>query len=141
MRHGKHTFKLGRNSSHRRCLVANMLKSLVDHERIETTVAKAKEIRRHADRLITMAKKNTVFGKRQAISALMISYNALTPKEARAAKEGDKSAYNTDRRVIGKLEDLSKRFAERSGGYTRIIRKGERVGDSASMCFLEYLSE
>src|SRR5271157_2254452 len=109
MRHANKTFKVGRTSSHRRCMIANMLKSLIEHERIETTVTKAKELRRHADRMITLAKKNTLASRRLAIARLMISYNALTPKEARAAKAGDLSSYNTDRKVVGKLFDnLSK---------------------------------
>ncbi len=142
MRHGKHTFKVGRTTSHRRCMLANMLKSLVEHERIETTVTKAKELRRHADKLITLAKNNSLFSRRKAIAAMMISYNALTPKEARAAKNGDTSAYNTDRKVVGKLfEVLGQRFALRNGGYTRIIKKAQRVGDNASTCFIEFLSE
>jgi len=141
MRHGKHTFKIGRTASHRRCMIANMLKSLVEHERIETTVAKAKELRRHADKLITMAKEDTLFSRRKAIATLMVSYNTLAPKEARLAKAGNKAAYNGDRKVIGKLFDLSKRFAHRNGGYTRIIRKNQRVGDNAPSCFIEYLAE
>lgn len=141
MRHGKHTFKIGRTSSHRRCMLANMLKSLVEHERIETTVTKAKELRRHADRLITLAKKNTLASKREAIAKMMITYNPLTPKEARAAKKGDKSAHNADRMIIGKLfGDLSQRFATRNGGFTRIIRNDTRVGDNAETCFIEYLA-
>lgn len=140
MRHGKKTFKLGRTTSHRRCMLANMLKSLVEHERIETTVTKAKELRRHADKLITMAKDNTLFSRRKAIAAMMVSYNALTPKEARDAKKGDTSAYNTDRKVVGKLFGvLSQRFAERKGGYTRIIKKDQRVGDNAPTCYIEFL--
>jgi large subunit ribosomal protein L17 len=141
MRHGKHTFKIGRNSSHRRCMIANMLKSLVEHERIETTVTKAKELRRHADKLITMAKEDTLHSRRKAIATLMVTYNTLTPKEARAVKAGDKSPMNGDRQVIGKLFDLSKRFANRNGGYTRIIKKDQRVGDNASTCFIEYIAE
>lgn len=142
MRHGKKTFKLGRTTSHRRCMLANMLKSLVEHERIETTVTKAKELRRHADKLITLAKDNTLYSRRKAIAAMMVSYNALTPKEARAAKAGDTSAYNTDRKVVGKLfGDLSQRFATRNGGYTRIIKKDQRVGDNASTCFIEFLAQ
>ncbi|NDD57814.1 MAG: 50S ribosomal protein L17 [Chlamydiae bacterium] len=143
MRHAKHTFKIGRTSSHRRCLIANMLKSLVEHERIETTVTKAKELRRHADRLVTLAKKNTLASKRQVISDLMIRYNALTPKEAREAKKtNSKEHFNGDRIVVGKLfDDLAKRFATRNGGYTRIIRKAQRVGDNAPTCYIEYLSE
>ncbi len=141
MRHGKHTFKLGRTSSHRRCMIANMLKSLVEHERIETTVAKAKELRKHADKLITMAKEDTLFSRRKAIATLMVTYNTLAPKEARLAKTGNTAAYNGDRKVIGKLFDLSKRFAHRNGGYTRIIRKSQRMGDNAPTCFIEYLPE
>lgn len=144
MRHRKNSFKIGKTSSHRRCLVANMLKSLIEHGRVETTIVKAKEVRRHADRMITLAKKNTLFSKRQAIAELMITFNPLTSKEARAAKDEAKRAaiYNTDRQVIGKLfGDLSQRFANRNGGYTRIIRKDFRVGDNAAMCILEYLPE
>ena len=143
MRHAKHTFKVGRTSSHRRCLIANMLKSLVEHGKIETTVTKAKELRRHADRLITLAKKNTLASKRQAIGDLMVRYNPLTSKEARDVKKNNnKDSYNGDRVVIGILFDqLGPRFATRNGGYTRIIRKAQRVGDNASTCIIEYLAE
>ena len=143
MRHAKKTFKIGRNSSHRRCLIANMLKSLIEHGRIETTVTKAKELRRHADKMITLAKKNTLASRRQAIADLMITYNKLTPKEKKVAK-GGKSAtvYNTDRQVISKLfGELSQRYTERKGGYTRIVRIGERAGDNASTCLIEYLPQ
>ncbi len=142
MRHAKHTFKIGRTSSHRRCLIANMLKSLVEHEKIETTVTKAKELRRHADRLVTLAKKNTLASKRQVISDLMIRYNALTTKEARDAKKNNsKDAFNGDRIVVNKLfSELAPRFATRNGGYTRIIRTAQRAGDNASTCIIEYLS-
>ena len=75
MRHGKHTFKIGRTASHRRCMIANMLKALIEHGRIETTVTKAKELRRHADRMITLAKKNTLSSRRLAVAELMVSYN------------------------------------------------------------------
>lgn len=140
MRHGKHTFKVGRTGSHRRCMIANMLKSLIENGRISTTVVKAKELRRHADRMITLAKKNTLASRRNAIAALQVSYNPLTTKEARQAKKGDKKAYSRDRIVIGKLfGELKDRFADRNGGYTRIIRMGDRVGDSAPTCLIEYL--
>lgn len=144
MRHGKDTFKIGRTASHRRCMIANMLKSLIEHERIETTVVKAKELRRHADRMVTLAKKNTLASRRKAIAEMMITYNPLTTKEARAIKTGGKTdaCYNTDRKVVAKLFDaLAVRFATRNGGYTRIIKKGDRVGDSAPTCFIEYLAE
>lgn len=140
MRHRKHTFKIGRTASHRRCMLANMLKSLIEHEKIETTVVKAKELRRHVDRMVTLAKKNTLATRRQAIAKLMISYNPLTSKEARVVKKGDKDLYNGDRLVVGKLfNDLSQRFATRNGGFTRIIKKSFRIGDNADTCFIEFL--
>jgi large subunit ribosomal protein L17 len=121
-------------------MIANMLKSLIENERICTTVVKAKELRRHADRMITLAKKNTLASKRNAISALKIGFNPLTSKEARAAKKGDKSVYSRDRIVIGKLfGELRERFQGRNGGYTRIIRAGDRIGDSAPTCYIEYI--
>ena len=142
MRHGKHTFKIGRTSSHRRCMLSNMLKALIENERIETTVAKAKELRRHADRMVTLAKKNTLASKRLAVAKLMISYNALAPKEARLAKTGNQKAYNSDRKVLTKLFGaLSERFASRNGGYTRIVKIGTRIGDNASTCIIEYLPQ
>lgn len=140
MRHGKRTFKLGRTSSHRRCMVANMLKAMVEHGKIETTITKAKELRRYADKIVTLGKKGDLAAKRRAIAQMMIQYNALTPKEARAAKNGDKSAYNNDRLVIGKLfDEIAPRYKERQGGYTRIIRLSTRVGDNAEKCILEFV--
>jgi len=142
MRHNKRTFKLGRTSSHRRCMIANMLKSLINEERIVTTTAKAKELRRHADKMITIAKKNDLAARKRAIAKLMIRFNSLTPKEARAAKAGDKSAYNGDRLVIEKLfTQLGPRFAVRAGGYTRLVKMNNRLGDNAPQCMIEYLSE
>ena len=141
MRHQKRTFKVGRTGSHRSAMIANMLKSLVDSGRISTTVVKAKELRRHADRLITLAKKNTLADRRRAIADLRVSFNPLTPKEARNAKQGDTSAYGKDRLVINKLfGELRTRFEGRNGGYTRIIRSKTRVGDNAPTCYIEYLS-
>ncbi len=142
MRHAKRRAKLSRTSSHRRCLFANMLKSLIYHEKIVTTVPKAKELRRFADQMVTLAKQNTLASRRRAVGDLMIRYNALTPKERRAAKDGNTSSYNIDRKVIEKLFDiLGPRFQERNGGYTRITRHSEaRVGDQGSVCSIEYLS-
>lgn len=142
MRHLKHRGKLSRTSSHRRCLIANMLKALIENGRVETTVAKAKVLKSYADKMITLAKKNTLASRRSAIAQMMITYNALTPKERRAAKEGDTSSYNTDRLVIDKLfDELGTRFATREGGYTRVIKSSRRAGDNAPKCFIEYLSE
>ena len=140
MRHAKNSAKLGRTSSHRRCMLANMLKSLIVHGQIETTVAKAKELRRHADRMVTLAKENTLQSRRRAISQLMIRFNPLTAKEARIAKTGDNSVYNDDRKVIDILfGQLRERFVNRQGGYTRIIRLGIRQGDNASACLIGFL--
>ena len=143
MRHRKHTFKVGRNCGHRRCLIANMLKALIAHGRIETSEAKAKELRRHADHMITLAKEGSLASRRLAIAELMIRYNTLTSKEARQAKKGDTSAYNDDRQVMNKLfGELSERFQNRAGGYTRILKMAEnRVGDNAPRCILEYISQ
>lgn len=142
MRHLNQTCKLNRTTSHRRCMFANMLKSLITNERIQTTVPKAKALRRYADHIITLAKKNTLAARRQAIAELMIRFNTLTPKEQRAAKEGNTEAYNDDRFVIAKLfDELGNRFAQRNGGYTRIIKQGYRVGDNAQTCIIEYLSD
>jgi large subunit ribosomal protein L17 len=141
MRHAKHTFKIGRTGSHRRAMLANMLKSLIENERIATTVVKAKELRRRADRMITLAKRNTLASKRSAIAEMKIAFNPLTPKEARKVKaNNDQSAYTRDRLVINKLfGELRSRFETRQGGYTRIIRTYDRVGDSAPVCYIEYL--
>ncbi len=141
MKHRNHSFKLGRTTSHRRCLIANMLKALVLKGRIETTVTKAKELRRYADRMVTLAKEGTLASRRAAIAKMMIRYNELTPKEARQAKQGDNSAFNGDRLVIAKLfDELGPRFKERNGGYTRIIKGNNRVGDNAQLCVIEYLA-
>lgn len=142
MRHLNNTCKLNRTSSHRRCLFANMLKSLIANERIETTVPKAKALRRYADRMVTLAKKNTLAARREAISQMMIRYNTLTDKEEREARNGDKSSYNDDRIVIEKLfTQIGPRFNSRNGGYTRIIKSSHRQGDNAQKCIIEYLSE
>jgi large subunit ribosomal protein L17 len=122
-------------------MIANMLKSLITHGRIETTLAKAKELQRHADKIITLAKKDTLASKRVASAQLMVRYNSLTSKEARLAKTGNLSAYNDDRKVLNILfGELITRFVDRQGGYTRIIKKGNRAGDNAPLGYLEYLS-
>ncbi len=140
MRHGKNRFKVGRTGSHRRAMMANMLKSLIEHGRVKTTLVKAKELRRHADRMITLAKGNNLAARRAVIAELKIVYNTLTPKEARDVKKGDTSAYNRDRQIINKLfGELRERYTARTGGYTRLIPAGDRVGDNARTAYLEYL--
>lgn len=142
MRHLNQTCKLNRTTSHRRCMFANMLKSLITNERIQTTVPKAKALRRYADKIITLAKKNTLASRRQAIAELMIRFNTLTPKQQRLGREGVTHAYNDDRMVIGKLfDELGTRFALRKGGYTRIVKQKRRVGDNAQTCIIEYLAD
>lgn len=140
MRHGNHTFKVGRTGSHRRAMLANMMKSLIENGRIVTTVTKAKELRRHAERMVTLAKKNTLSSKRKAIAEMKIAFNPLTSKEARDVKAGEKGSYSRDRFVIDKLfGELRTRYETRNGGYTRIIRKDIRIGDNASTCYIEYV--
>jgi len=141
MRHLKGRAKLGKTGSHKRCMIANMLKSLIDHGRIETTITKGKELKKHADKMITIAKKDTISAKRLAKSKLMIRFNPLTPKEKRQVKQNDLSSYNTDRKVVKKLfTELKDRFKERNGGYTRLIKKDEtRIGDGAKKCLVEFL--
>ncbi len=121
-------------------MFANMLKALIEHGQIETTLPKAKALRRHADKMVTLAKKNTLAARRDAIAALMIRFNSLTSKQAREAKEGNTSSYNVDRRVIDILfGDIGPRFTTRPGGYTRIVKGARRVGDNAQKCIIEFL--
>lgn len=142
MRHLNHSNKLSRTSSHRRCLIANMLKSLIHHGRIETSVAKAKELRRYADYMVTLAKKNDLASRRKAIAELMIRFNSLTSKQARAAKAGNTESYNTDRTVITTLfGELGPRFLARNGGYTRIVKTSRQVGDNSPQCIIEFLED
>jgi large subunit ribosomal protein L17 len=115
MRHKKRTAKLGMKSQHRRATLANMVCSLIKHSRITTTIARAKVARRYADKMITLAKKGTIHHRRQAIAFL-----------------GQKD-------MVQKLfTDLGKQHSDRSGGYTRIIRTGQRTGDAAHMAILEW---
>jgi len=119
-----------------------MLKSLIISERITTTVPKAKALRRFADRMITLAKENTLASRRRAIAQLMIRFNTLSPKEARDAKNGSKIGFNDDRLVIEKLfSELGTRFSTRQGGYTRILKTDRRQGDNAQTCIIEYIGE
>lgn len=114
MRHRKKGRELSRSPSHKKATLRNMATSLFRHERIRTTQAKAKELRPYAEKLITRAKEDTVHARRQV---------------------GRKIA---DREVLGKLfEELGPRFADRPGGYTRILKLGSRKSDSAEMALIE----
>jgi large subunit ribosomal protein L17 len=114
MRHGHGYRKLGRVSSHRRSMLRNMATSLLVHERIETTVPKAKELRSIVDKMITLGKRGDLHARRQAASYLF-----------------------SDEAVKKVFSDLASRFKDRPGGYTRILKKGYRFGDGADMAFLE----
>lgn len=116
MRHGMVNRKLGRTSSHRLALFRNQLASLIEHERIVTTLPKAKELRPLAEKLVTLARNDSVHNRRQA--ARQVADDAL----------------------IAKLFDtLGPRFATRPGGYTRIIKLGSRRGDAAERAILEFV--
>ena len=115
MRHGKKTNHLGRKSAHRHALLSNMASSLFLHKRITTTVAKAKELRKYVEPLITKAKTNTTHSRRTVMSYLQ-------NKES----------------IVALFGEVAGRTAERPGGYTRIIKLGDvRLGDAAEMCLFE----
>ena len=114
MRHRKSGRQLNRNSSHRKAMFRNMACSLIEHEVIRTTVPKAKELRRVAEPLITLAKRDSVANRRLAFSRM----------RSKAA--------------VGKLfSEIAPRYQERPGGYTRILKCGFRAGDAAPMAFVE----
>jgi large subunit ribosomal protein L17 len=114
MRHKKSGRQLNRNSSHRNAMFRNMITSLFRHEIIRTTLPKAKELRRFAEPLITLAKNDGVAQRRQAFDRLR------------------------DKEVVGKLfQEIGPRYVQRPGGYTRILKCGYRPGDNAPMAYIE----
>lgn len=114
MRHRKKGRKLSRTPSHRKATLRNLAASLFLHERIETTTAKAKELRPFAERLITLARRGDLHSRRLAARKIH------------------------DRNVLGKLfDDIAPRFSARPGGYTRILKVGNRKGDAADMSLIE----
>ncbi len=118
MRHNVHGRKLGRTSAHRKALFRNQLASFVQSERIKTTLHKAKELRPLAEKMITQGKRGSLHARRQV--------GRMIP----------------DRALVRKLfEDIAPRFAERPGGYTRIVKLGPRLGDGAEMAILELVEE
>ena len=115
MRHQKDRGKLSRSASHRKALFMNLAREVIDHERIETTEAKAKAVKPEVERLITLAKRGDLHARRQALSAL-----------------------GQDKFVVYKLfEEIAPRYAERPGGYTRILKLGPRSSDATEMVYLE----
>lgn len=117
MRHRKAGRRLGRTSSHRQAMMRNMVTSLLEHERIVTTTPKAKELRKLADKMISLAKRGDLHARRQALAVI------------RSRKVVDK--------LFTKLKD---EYMDRNGGYTRIIRTGNRAGDAASMAIIELVN-
>ncbi len=116
MRHRKYSFKIGRTSAHRKALLANQACSLIVSNEIRTTVVKAKETRRVAEKMVTLAKKGTLHDRRRAISKL----------------------HNKDAvRIL--FDEIAPKYMDRNGGYTRIIRLGQRQGDGAEMCILQWV--
>ncbi|MDG2305205.1 MAG: 50S ribosomal protein L17 [Candidatus Binatia bacterium] len=114
MRHQKAGRKLGRSASHRLALYRNLVRELLARDRIETTDEKAKEIRRYADRMVTLGKSGTLAARRRAI------------------------AFLRDPKVVGRLfSEVAPRFADRPGGYTRVVKLGTRVGDAAKLSMIE----
>jgi large subunit ribosomal protein L17 len=114
MRHRKHTFKIGLKAGHRRSLVANAVCSLLTHGRITTTVPKAKEIRRIAEKMITLGKRGTLHAHRLAVSRIH------------------------QKSVVQRLfNEIAPAYESRNGGYTRLLRTRQRIGDGAELCILE----
>jgi large subunit ribosomal protein L17 len=115
MRHAKQRNKLSRDSAHRRALMRNLCRDLIQHERIKTSQAKAKAVKPKLEKLITLAKRGDLHARRQALSEL-----------------------GQDKFLVHKLfEEVAPRYAERPGGYTRIVKLGPRRSDSTEMVFLE----
>jgi large subunit ribosomal protein L17 len=115
MRHQRQRTKLSRTASHRKALLRNLVKELIDHERIRTTEAKAKAVRPEVEKLITLGKRGDLHARRQALSVL-----------------------GQDKFTVYKLfEEIAPRYGERSGGYTRILKLGPRRSDSTEIVFLE----
>src|SRR5436305_1275449 len=116
MRHQKKTVKLGRTAEHRKALLANQVCSLIEHQRIKTTLAKAKAVRPLAERMITLGKRGSIHARRTALAT-------LRQKDA----------------VKKLFDDIAPRSTERNGGYTRIVKLGQRKSDSAPMAFIEWV--
>ena len=116
MRHQKKTLKLGRTAEHRKALLANQVCSLIEHQRIKTTLAKAKAVRPLAEKMVTLGKRGSLHARRTALAV-------LRQKDA----------------VKKLFDEIAPASTERNGGYTRIIRLGQRLSDSASMAFIEWV--
>lgn len=135
MRHRRSGAKLGRNQTHRIALYRNLAKSLIQHERIITTLPKAKAVRPFVERLITLAKRQTLHARRLVASRLGPAADAEVKPEKDDKGDAD------HRTVLQKLfADIAPRFAERPGGYTRILKRHQvRLGDAGATAYLELL--
>ena len=116
MRHQKKTVKLGRTAEHRKALLANQVCSLIEHQRIKTTLAKAKAVRPLAEKMVTLGKKGSLHARRTALAVL---------RQKGAVKK--------------LFDDIAPRSADRNGGYTRIVKLGARKSDSAPVAFIEWV--
>ena len=116
MRHQKKTVKLGRTAEHRKALLANQVCSLIEHQRIKTTLAKAKAVRPLAEKMVTLGKKGSLHARRTALAVL---------RQKGAVKK--------------LFDDIAPRSADRQGGYTRIVKLGARKSDSAPVAFIEWV--
>ncbi len=116
MRHQKKSIKLGRTAEHRKALLANQVCSLIEHERIKTTLAKAKAVRPLAEKMVTLGKNGSLHARRTALAVL---------RQKNAVKK--------------LFDNIAPRSGDRKGGYTRIIRLGQRQSDSASVAFIEWV--
>src|ERR1043165_3514137 len=135
MRHRKAGRKLGRNATHRLALYRNLTMALIQHERIITTLPKAKAVRPFVEKLITLAKKNTLHARRLVTARLGPASDAAVKPE----KDDDGEADH--RTVVQKLfTEIAPRFADRPGGYTRVLKRHEvRLGDAGATAYLELL--
>ncbi len=117
MRHRRIRHKLSRDSAHRKALLRNLSRQLIEHERIKTSQAKAKAVKPEVEKLVTLAKRGDLHARRQALSRL-----------------------GQDKFLVHKLfEEMAPRYSERPGGYTRIVKLGPRRSDSTEMVFLEFV--
>ena len=132
MRHRKAGRKFGRTRAHRRAMFRNLLTSLVLDEKITTTDAKAKELKRLADKLITLAKRGDLHARRRALTMLFSQTVEIQTSNGTKIKR-------TSRDALAKLFDnLGPRFNERQGGYTRVMKAGVRQGDGAPLSIIEW---
>ncbi|MBX2811854.1 MAG: 50S ribosomal protein L17 [Myxococcales bacterium] len=129
MRHKKAFRKFSRTSAHRRAMFANMAMALVENGRIRTTEAKAKDLRRVVEKLVTLGLEGTLDARRRAIGELGGSGKSV-------ARQGQVSTRNAVQKLFG---ELAERFRDRPGGYTRVIKLGPRRGDNAPMAVIEFV--